>query len=364
MLFNIEADTGDQIVGYLVPDGYRETPQLGLIGGGQVVWAGEANEVREALVASGRHETGRCGFRIGGETLPDLAAIEDAEVRDLTTGLILYRRPGRRRTHGCRLFRIETRLARLQSFDLAMERMFQGWFPGIDRFGAETVDQVFHLTGNHSVYASGRIWPAAHAVIASGAMTVALAVRDPYTELAERLVILSGTRGPLDRLVSARDITQLTPGADFLNDVSLGRESTVRRMLRRMPREAVVALANPLARQLTCRHSSEHPGPGAVASALRTLAGFDVVALEEADGYFDAALAGVLRGIAGLPALPKPDPLLADLADTLASSTFAEALLETDLDIYANISSVFDALGHGGATGTAASGAAEANIRK
>ena len=74
MLFNMETDTGDRVTGYLVPDGYSEVPSIRLRSEGGEVLSLAANEIREALVVAGRHETGQCGFSVGTEHIPNIQA--------------------------------------------------------------------------------------------------------------------------------------------------------------------------------------------------------------------------------------------------------------------------------------------------
>lgn len=93
MLFNVEQDQGHRILAYVVPDGYSGTPSIRLISGGADVLTCAANDHRQALVDAGRHETGRCGFNIGPDLLPDLEQMLDLTIEDEETGLLIYRRP-------------------------------------------------------------------------------------------------------------------------------------------------------------------------------------------------------------------------------------------------------------------------------
>lgn len=357
MLFNIEADTGEEIVGYLVPNGYLEVPSLCLIDEGRVLWSGEANESRDALVRSGRHATGRCGFRIGKREVPRLAEVAAAEIRDLGTGLTLYRRPGRMAIER-KLFRIETRLLGLQKLDRMMEPIFGGWFPGVDRFGIETVAQIFNLPAFRSVYASGRIWPATHPELLAGDFAVVVALRDPYLELAERLMLLSNTAAHRAQQVPDRDRSALEPAAEAFKGVPLDSGRAVRRAFRRLSWSAGSALSNPTTRQLSLPGPGADPAQGGVASALRLMSGFAHVAIEQSDGYFEAGLSEILEGTPIPPAIPAPDMRLMELADLLADIPTVETILEADLDLYAHVSAVFDRLSQ-----PAAPDIAEANMR-
>src|SRR3974390_2682231 len=93
MLFNIERDSGDCVVGYFVPDGFETTPHLRVRSGGVEVAQVEANELRQSLVDAGRHQTGLCGFTIADPQVPGLSGLDDLEIFDEESGLLVYRRP-------------------------------------------------------------------------------------------------------------------------------------------------------------------------------------------------------------------------------------------------------------------------------
>ncbi len=345
MLFNIEADLGHEIVGYLVPDSFAGTPRLAVVGAGRILWSGPAAEPRPALVASGRHETGICGFRIGPALVPDLGACDDLELRCLASGLTIYRRPPTPHPVPRRVFRLETRLRPLTEFDRAMEPHFQAWHTKIDRLGAESVAQLFLLHGIGSSYASGRLHLPAHPGLADGTVAVIACLRDPFEELAERLLVLSGALGPVARLLPLRDRLALHEAIDALDGRDLTTPRALRRALGRIPAGGLSALANPLTRQLSTAEPGAPSGPEATATALRALAAADLVSLAEIPGHFEAAAAAFLGVPEPARVEPWEAPLLAEMADALARTELARALLEGDLDVYDGVSQAFSGLG-------------------
>jgi hypothetical protein len=86
MLFYIERDTGDEIVGYLVPDNFTSSCRIRVMLHGETVSVFETNEERISLVTGGRHETGRCGFTISDQDIPNLAMQTEIELFDDETG--------------------------------------------------------------------------------------------------------------------------------------------------------------------------------------------------------------------------------------------------------------------------------------
>jgi hypothetical protein len=119
MLFNIERDSGDRIVGYCVPDGFEATPRLRVISGGAEIVRVEARELRQALVDAGRHQTGLCGFSISEAEAPGLPGLENLAIVDEDTGLLIYCRP-RSDFLQRKVVRIETHLFPLWRLDDAI----------------------------------------------------------------------------------------------------------------------------------------------------------------------------------------------------------------------------------------------------
>src|ERR1700721_2840195 len=92
MLFSIEADYGGVVSGYVVPDGFVGSPNIVVRHAGQDVLVRPADELRIALVAAGRHQTGACGYTINEQAAPGLGAMPDLEIYEVETKTLLYRR--------------------------------------------------------------------------------------------------------------------------------------------------------------------------------------------------------------------------------------------------------------------------------
>jgi len=345
MLFNLEADTGDRLSGYVVPDGFTGTPAISVRHRGEELLVLEASEVRHALVAAGRHETGTCGFTLDTTLLPDLAALQDIELVEVESELLIYRRPAARNIRK-KILRLETHFFPLWRFDYALDNHFQYFANGVERLGRETVTQLFLLNQIDSVFVSGRVLYKNYAYfIESGFETVAF-LHDPYEELAERLLVLNKIRQAGSDLLGIRDSLHLRAAIEFaqtlpLQNLPQNDEKALHRAIRNMPGEVASALTNPVTRQLTTATPDEMPSGGAVALALDLLASFSLVGLRCESQKF-------INGFTEL--LELPPGILPDISHLVAVTPFAkqlknipeiEILLEKDLELYHYVNEAF-----------------------
>jgi hypothetical protein len=348
MLFNMETDTGDRITLYLVPDGYSEVPAVRLRRDGQDILTLPANEIREALVVAGRHETGECGFSIGPEHVPDLQNIADLQICDAETGVLVYRRPMSSAIRK-KILRLESHLFPLWRLDDALGKRFQYYQKGVETFGRETVTQLFLLNQIPSVYLSGRVLFKNYAYYVDAGFETICMLQNPYNEIAERLLVLSNVNRHGTGHLGLRDNLGMRSAIDFaeylLEDGKCFEDKKIlRQRLREIPDDAAASLANPVARMLTSSTPDEMPAGGAIASGLDLLASFAVVGLRDQADQFLGAVAG-LTGVDanGLPPVPRFSKV-APLAEMIRESRQVEGLLETDLELYYTISSVWEKL--------------------
>lgn len=344
MLFNIEKDAGSYIIAYLVPDSFAAPPVISIRGKGEELARIEANETRDSLVVAGRHPTGRCGFRIDETSVSGLAKIDDLELRDADTGVLIYRRFPQKKGIAHKIFRLETHLLPLWRLDDIFERSFHIWYKGIDRYGKETSTQVLCLDQYSSFYASGRVlYKSYEYYLAKGFKTIAV-IRDPYDELAERLLILRHIGTHAEELLGLRDAIIFEPVIAFLAELNEFSVLELRRIFRRAPDAVIAALANPLVRQLTAHTPDEMPGHASVAAALDALSTFGIVGLRgEGDDFLQAL--SVLTGVP-FETMPKVNEfsLVREMGEMLRAIPAIEGLLEKDLEIYHQAAKAFEAV--------------------
>jgi hypothetical protein len=345
MLFNLERDLGSAIIAYLVPDSLVAPAMMRVHGHGRDLATIEANETREALVAAGRHPSGRCGFRIDEAMIPGLAQIGDLELREAETDVLVYRRHHPENAVPHRLFRLETHILPLWRLDDVLEPEFHMWYKGVDRYGRETATQIFCFDQYPSLYVSGRLLLKSYEYyLGKGFKTIAI-LRDPYDELAERILILKHIGPHAEKLLGLRDALTFEPVIACLEELERFAEPDLKRFFRTLPAVAVAALANPLVRQLTSHSPDEMPGHSSLAAALDALASFEILGLRSNAGLFLHALSD-LCGL-DVETMPGIDefPLVHELGRRLRTISSIESFLEKDLDLYQQTTRAFEMAG-------------------
>jgi hypothetical protein len=341
MLFNVEADRGDQIVGYLVPDDYTKTPVLKILDDGGKLTEMPCVEERPALVVAGRHANGRCGFTIDGAVLPGLSSDHKVELYDADTGLMIYRRRDLSEVTQQRIFRLETHLFPLWRLDETVEPKFQFFHKGVERHGRETALQVMQLYNASSIYLSGRLAFKSYENFLHDQFRLVALIHDPYCELAERLLTLKHSSQFGDKLLGPRDVMTYRAAIEFAQGIEADQKA-LRRAFDTMSKEAIGILTNPLTRQLASESLSDPPPKGAVAKALSALSAFSIVGVRQHQEIFLEDLETLIDARAGaLPTLPyftKID----ELADELRRLPEAELLLEQDLEVYWTVKSAVE----------------------
>jgi hypothetical protein len=343
--FNTTADVGHGITGYFVPDSFSGKSVVRVVHGKGESLLFEANWVIPSLVDVGRHETGLCGFRLDDSVIPGLAGIQDLEIYEPQTGLRLYRRRLADAVVQAKIFRLETHLVPLASLDAALDPLFQYCYQGIERLGHETAAQIFLLDGADSSYASGRLLLKSYEFYLDnrGFQTICI-LRDPFEELAERLIVLKRASQGDVSLLDERDRTLFEPGIAFVSALDLSDERQLSRAFRGISKADAVTFADPLVRSLTARAPDESARDASVVSAIQTLSTFAVVGLRAYPDSFIEALAALL-GVdpARLPAIRESNDVV-ELGRLLRGTRGVSGLLEYDIEVHDQVKAALEKL--------------------
>ncbi len=348
MLFNVEIDIGEKIIGYLVPDSFSGRAEIVVTRGEEELLRKPTSDPRGALVTAGRHESGLCGFEIDETMIPGLNGIEELEIRDAESGIIIFRRRRPERLVHQKMFRLETQLLPLLRLDQAMQGHFQFYFPSIERYGLETTHQMFLMNGTESVFASGRMsHKSIEYYLGQGYKTIAL-IRDPFEELAERVLVLRQIAETDRNFLGMRDAVLFEAATLFSCELQLEQDKNLKRAFKHITPEVAAVLGDPLVRQLTTRLPDEPVTVSSVSAALDVLASFETVGLRsQPNTFLEAVAEGLLISLEEFPSID-PIPVTRELALRLKACPPVEALLEHDLLLYDQIRTAFEKSGSEG----------------
>jgi hypothetical protein len=333
MLFNIEHDGGDCVVGYVVPDGFAGLTRIRVSSGGETLHETETSDPRPSLVAAGRHDTGLCGYVLDESKIPGLAQMADLEIRDAESGLLLYRRPRPEQTRK-KVLRIESSLLPLSWIDASVADSFQYVMTRIEQYGRETTTQMFVMNHIDSVYISGNVFYKAFEPFINTGFEAIVVIQDPHEDLAERLLVLRATRKMRQSLLDAREIMRLTPAIDFAEGLPLDDAKAMAREIRDMPRPVAATLADVQTRQLTCAGADEMAHSLAVAGALDVLANCKAVCLREDENSLAEAIGAVVGLSPAAIDIPPKLSLVPKVAAMFRDTGCADFLLEKDLELH------------------------------
>jgi hypothetical protein len=331
VLFNLEYDHGNVIEGYLIPDGFSDRPQIRISDADGDLMILPCNQLKQAVIDSGRHEDGHVGFRLDTTIIPDLVERASLMIHDAKSGLLIYRRPQVSNTIPLKVVRLETQLLPMVKFDYYCGRNFQYELSSVERFGHETTLQAFHLNAIESIYISGRLLMRNYEEFLDKGFKAIVLLTDPYYELALRIFLLKRMAKTQISFFGDRDKIILAPAAEHFAEVSLENEASLKAALKKAPQSVRNVLVSPVTRQLATTIPEQTVTRGDVATAIDLLSRFTIVGFDTDSLYFQQALSELIGVAVDDFPLPPRHSTLEDVAARLRSLHIAELMLEEDL---------------------------------
>lgn len=336
MLFNVEEDLGYQIVGYIVPDNFSQIATFRIVSNNQVLLQMQTTHLKSALVSAGRHETGQCGFLIDSNLLPNLQHLTELEIIDVESGLLIYRR-NKDFFINKRILRIDTHLKPLTFFDQSLKPFFQHHAYSIERYGRETINQLFLLNGIRSSYMAGRIFFRNHEHYLNSEISTIVLLQNPYIEVAERLLILNIVSKSDRRILNERDRLFFDEAIRFAHSLDFKDVKTLRKCLNSMSKTVAALLSNPVVRQLTTSAPDEMPQGMSLASALDVLSACTVVGIRSQSENACEMLAHLMGLSPNLINLPRSTDPAIRFGAILQETGAIDAIIEKDLELYRTV---------------------------
>ncbi|MCI0736206.1 MAG: hypothetical protein L0Y50_08035 [Beijerinckiaceae bacterium] len=342
MLFMIDEDKVSRIVGWLMPDNPAATSKIVVQLGPDRHVVIDAFVERPLLKEHGLHNTGICGFVLNELNCPGISAAADLVITDAVNQLLIYRRRPESQLAGQKLLRIETQLLRSYSLDDVLKERFHMAYQSLELLSEETTRSVLSIAFTESLFVSGRIfWRLWEPLIRDRNFKTGLLLRDPFEELSERLLILKWAS--LTGASAAESILgqSVQASAAAIRDINLGDLSALQALLTRPPDELHAVLYNPLVFQLAAPNAFDPPRAPETAAALDSMAEIEAVGLRHDPRSFLDLLAAVLDLQDPLPDVSlSAGPTVTGLADELRGMRPARALIEKDLEVYAEVARI------------------------
>ena len=337
MLFSIDEDLGERIIGWLMPDNPATTPRVIVHLDPDRHVAVEAFVYRPLLKEQGLHNTGICGFVADESNCPGIGAAANLEITDGENNVLIYRRRGGAGLIEKKFLRLETQLFRSSSLDEELIGRFQMPYRALELLPEETTRSIFAIPFTNSIFASGRIfWRVWEPLLRDRGFKVGILLRDPFEELSERLLILKWASTPEAASSANALMPILQTCAGDIRDVDLGDGAALEALLSDPSDELRALVYNPLVYQLAAPNAFDPPPTPAAAAALDSLAELDAVGLREDVGSFLTLVGAVLDLPDALRMVSlAPSRAVTGFAAVLREMRVARALIEQDLEVYA-----------------------------
>lgn len=342
MRFAIESDAGSEIRGWLVPD---DPSRPGLI---RVVVSGgemslQADLPRPDLVAHGLSPSESVGFVVDRTTAPGVENAVNIEIFDAESGAPLYKRLVERGRLERKLILFDAAAAPQRTLIQNLASHFAIVCSNIERFSPETLTALLANSAARSIAFHGR--PHLTRILGvlgpAGRVRAAL-LRDPFEELAERLLFLNLLAQSAPETLIARLAVGIEPLMDLARHLRLDDYKTLLGDFRRLTDPQRRAIASPMVRLFGCEGEAA-PARDDVARALDNLAALDVVGVRARYSAFRSTLAQFL----GADVLGVDEPAASErtlaLAKSLSRIGLAVDLLAHDVELYADVVEAIDA---------------------
>ncbi|KQY79118.1 hypothetical protein ASD52_04720 [Ensifer sp. Root142] len=335
MNFAVYQDTGSEIHGYIVPDGFSTKARVAVRINGNAAIEIDCWIYVDGAFRQGLHETGNVAFILDEGNVPGISSSDEIELLDPASLLVFYRRASPGQYIPKKVFRLETAYMPHSEIDLSLKPFFQFFEYRAEHWGHETVRQMLEIIHQPSVYVSGRILLKNYMTYLEYNTEITMvALRDPFYELAMRLIIFSRYNKHKFGFVAPRDITLFKPIMDHFDGLNMQDEAAVRRAIRHASKDTISLLSSPFTQQLVAGSPNEPAPLDAVTRALDALSRFTLFDAGSDDTSYAKSIAELL----GLPSeavrMKAQLEAVHRVADVLREIATAEHLLEADLILY------------------------------
>ncbi len=331
MQFHIDLDNDEVIAGWLIPDNPNTMPTFVICSPGQPNVTLSANVPRPDIKELGHHNTGMVGFVVNETILPGLSQLDELQIRDGESGILIYRR---RKGLPQRIFCYDLAMLSLTMLAEKLLNKFTLCYNEIQQHPFDTAFSILNNQSAPSVFGSGRPPLARYNdLLRKNNFTVIALLQHPQENLAQRLLLARKiATGYIEY-----DMEGLEPLVELARKIPLDHTDALETALAKIAETHPTQVVNPFVRTLACG-PDERPEQRHVAIALNNLAAMDLVGLSgQHFETFRSILAemladDILEGIS-----PERSDELGEMTRRVAAMPGVRKLQSLDMSLYSYV---------------------------
>lgn len=334
MQFHFQRD-GMTIQGWMAPSNPSTVPHVEVALPGAPAVTVKYNVERADVRDAGFHHTGSVGFIFNESTFPGLEhAIDDVEIRDPESGLVLFKsfKPG---VHlADRVFRFEMQVMPYTKLEEAWSSNFALYYNALESHPFDTLRWILCSPHAPSVALSGRLSISRYEhFLREFSFKFITMLKDPVEELAERLLFIRYVKTATDNSALSKHLSGLDGLEIVARRMDLSNPNSIEEAFSYISDKQLSELSNPLVRLIACSED-EYPTRLHVELALRRLATMDLVGVRSHFTHFKTALTTLLSRDILPDAMPAPLNSVLELARLLREMKVVNAMLKHDVSLY------------------------------
>ena len=328
MQFHIDIDSQELVAGWLIPDNPNTIPTFLISSPERSLVKLSANVPRPDIKELGQHNTGMVGFAIDQAIFPGLGELDDFQIQEEDTGVLIYRRG---KGVPQRVFCFDLATSPPHTLAQASQKHFALCYGQIEQHPYDTLFSILNNQASTSMFAAGRPLLTRHEnTLRRNNFALLALLRHPHEDLAQRLLKARET-APHDQ-----DSENTEPFVSLARSVALEQPAALAAALTTIADVQPAAIVNPFVRTLACT-LDDRPAQQHVAVALNNLATMDLVGSLTRFGEFKTTLAEMLGEDVLKEFTPQTSGELNDLARRLAGLPIVKKFLALDLSLYSYV---------------------------
>jgi hypothetical protein len=333
MMFDVHK-VDQNIIAWITPDNPSTLPKVIIKSPEAPPLELETNELRVDVKAAGMHHTGQVGFQINRATVPELPSVDNLQIWDAHTNILIHREFNPDHHIPKRVLRFEMQAMPHATTESAWNDAFQLYYGGVERLPYETMFAVMNNPRAESLAIAGRLNISRYEhVLKEWDYKIVALLRDPYEELAERLLFVRYALQPNNADRFRHYLSGLDNYAIIARRIDFGNPGTLVEAFAQLNDRQMDEIANPLTRSLACG-IDEIPRTEHVEFALSKLAAMSVVGIRSQYSSFR----NNLRNLLGTDIAPQQAPATVSVAKALVAELkeikLARTLISLDVKLF------------------------------